>query len=271
MVVLMNAIEIKNLSYTYSDGTVALKDTSIKIKEKTKVAILGANGSGKSTLLQHLNGLILLQKGSIKVKNIYVEKENLHEVRRKVGIVFDNPDDQIFATTVYEDVAFGPRNLGYEEARVEKAVSKSLKLVDIEKLKDKPPFNLSYGQKKKVAIAGILAMNPEIIIFDEPFSGLDPYSLKQFLLILQTLYTLGNTIIITTHDVDIAYEWADECIILNKGKVLAQGKINLLENELLMKEARLRTPNMYEIFSNTNFRARNVEEGRVFVTRLFSK
>lgn len=264
----MAIVEIKNLSYTYSDKTVALKDVSICIKGRKKVAILGANGSGKSTLLQHLNGLILPQKGSIKIKGIPSCKENLHDIRKIVGFVFDNPDDQLFSTTVYEDIAFGPRNLKYGEDKVEKVVQKVLNLLGIQELKHKQPYNLSFGQKKKVAIAGVLAMEPEIMIFDEPFSGLDPYSLGQFLQILKTLYDIGHTLVITTHDVDIAYSWADECIILNKGKVLAQGDISLLEDKSLMKKARLKTPCLYEIFSDTSNRVTTISEGKEIIKKL---
>src|SRR5699024_10513334 len=127
-----------------------------------------------------------------------------------------------FAPTVYDDIAFGPRNLQYDKDKVEEVVNKALALVNIMTLKDKHPFNLSLGQKRKVAIAGVLAMDAEIIVVDEPFSGLDPHSLEQLLSILNTLHSIGNTIIITTHDVDVAYSWADECIILNDGKILVQ-------------------------------------------------
>lgn len=269
--VIVDIVEIKNLKYVYSDRTVALKDVSINIEEQKKVAILGANGSGKSTLLQHFNGILLPQEGSVNIKGISSCKENLYDIRKMVGFVFDNPDDQLFSTTVYEDIAFGPRNLKYEETKVEEIVEKVLDLVDIRKLKDKQPYNLSFGQKKKVAIAGVLAMKPEIMIFDEPFSGLDPYSLEQFLNILETLYNIGHTVIITTHDVDIAYGWADECIVLKEGEVLTQGDISLLEDKALMNRAKLKTPSLYEIFSDTPMRARNIEKGKEIITDLFSK
>lgn len=267
----MNIVETKNLKYIYPDKTVALKDVSINIKEQKKVAILGANGSGKSTLLQHFNGLILPQKGSVYIKGIPACKDNLYDIRKIVGFVFDNPDDQLFSTTVYDDIAFGPRNLKYEEDKVEEIVEKVLDLVDIQKLKNKQPYNLSFGQKKKVAIAGVLAMEPEIMIFDEPFSGLDPHSFEQFLDILEILYNIGHTLIITTHDVDLAYSWADECIVLKEGEVLAQGDIRLLEDGSLMDRAKLRTPSIYEIFVNTPIRARSVKEGKELIEELFLK
>lgn len=258
----MNIVEIKDLTYAYTNEIVALKNISISIKEHKKVAILGANGSGKSTLLQHLNGLILPQKGHINIKGLPVCKKNLYDIRKIVGIVFDNPDDQLFSTTVYEDIAFGPRNLKYEEKKVNGIIERVLDLLDIRKLKNRQPYNLSFGQKKRVAIAGVLAMEPELMIFDEPFSGLDPYSLDQFLVTLEKLYDIGHTLIITTHDVDIAYGWADECIILKDGEVLAQGDIKLLEDKAIMNKAMLRTPILYEVFSNTSMRARDVNRAR---------
>ena len=267
----MKIVEIENLKYTYPDGTVALKNLSIDIEKGKKVAILGSNGSGKSTLLQHFNGLIIPQEGSIKIKRINVEKESIHDIRKIVGLVFDNPDDQLFSTTVYDDIAFGPRNLKYNEEKVQEVVGNAIELVNIKDLKDKQPFNLSLGQKKKVAIAGVLAMEAEILVFDEPFSGLDPQSLEQFLSIMSTLHEIGSTIIVTTHDVDIAYDWADECIILNDGEVLDQGNISLLEDEELMFKANLRIPTLYKIFSNTNISVRNASQGQDLVTRLYYK
>lgn len=265
----MKVIEIENLSYMYSDGTAALKSLSIGIEEGKKVAILGANGSGKSTLLQHFNGLIIPQEGAIRIKGMNVEKDTVQEIRKIVGLVFDNPDDQLFSTTVYDDIAFGPRNLNYGEDKVSAVVDNAMALANIQELRDKQPFNLSLGQKKKVAIAGILAMDAEILVFDEPFSGLDPQSLEQFLSILENLNSIGKTVIVTTHNVDIAYEWADECIILNNGEVLGQGEINLLEKDALMKKANLRIPSLYKIFSNTNTMVRNVSQGQDVVRKLY--
>lgn len=264
----MKIIEIDNLKYTYTDGTVALKNLSIDIQQGKRVAILGANGSGKSTLLQHFNGLIIPQEGSIRIKGINVEKNNVQEIRKIVGLVFDNPDDQLFSTTVYDDIAFGPRNLKYNEVKVEEVVKKAMELTNINELKDKQPFNISLGQKKKVAIAGVLAMDAEVLVFDEPFSGLDPQSLEQFLSIISTLHEMGRTIIITTHDVDLAYAWADECIILNGGELLAQGDISLLEDEDLMLKSNLRLASLYSIFSTTNMRVRKLSQGKDLVKRL---
>lgn len=266
----LKVVEIKGLKYTYPDGTVALKDINLDIEKGKKVAILGSNGSGKSTLLQHLNGLIIPQEGRIKINGIEVNKENLNEIRRKLGFVFDNPDNQLFATTVFEDVAFGPRNLKLEESVVFNRVDKVLSIVGIKELMEKQPHNLSLGQKRKAAIAGVLAMEPEVLVFDEPFSGLDPISLTQFLETLDKLYKLNHSLIITTHDVDIAYSWADEIVIINNGKILKQGDISLLEDKELLKIANLKLPTLYEIFSNTNIRVRNIEDAKEKISIILS-
>ncbi|AKL97240.1 cobalt transport protein ATP-binding subunit [Clostridium aceticum] len=266
----MTILEIKDLSYTYSDQTAALEKISFSVKERKKIAILGANGSGKSTLLQHLNGLILPQAGIVSIKDTIICKKNLSFIRKTVGIVFDNPEDQLFSTTVYEDIAFGPRNLGYTEEKVQECVERAISLVNIQDLSHRPPYNLSLGQKKKVAIAGVVAMEPEIMVFDEPFSGLDPYSLEQFIYLLDNLYDAGHTLLITTHDVDIAYGWADECILLKEGKVLAQGPMDLLEDQLLMKKARLKVPSLCQIFHDTNMQPKTIGEAREALNKLLN-
>lgn len=267
----MAVVEIRDLSYHYPDQTLALDGVSILIEKQSRVAILGANGSGKSTLLQHLNGLLLPQRGKVSIMGLEVCKGHLTQIRKKVGIVFDNPDEQLFSASVYEDIAFGPRNLGLDEGQVKDRVEQVMKLIDIEDLGHRPPYNLSLGQKKKVAMAGVLAMEPVIMVFDEPFSGLDPYSLQQLTALLDKLYTLGHTLVITTHDVDFAYGWADECIVLNQGHVLAQGPRELLEDEVLMKKARLKLPSLYDIFSGTDFNPKSPQEAKDALSKLFKR
>lgn len=267
----MGILEIEGLSYTYPDQTKALEDISLSIAPHQRVALLGANGSGKSTLIQHLNGLLLPQRGSITVKGIPVTKAHLPQIRKTVGIVFDHPDEQLFSTSVYEDVAFGPRNLGLTEAQVKERVERVLSLIAIEDLRDRPPYNLSLGQKKKVAIAGVLAMEPEIMVFDEPFSGLDPASLKGFMALLDQLHALGHTILIATHDVDLIYSWAESCIILQGGKILTQGPITLLEDSNLMETASLSIPTLVEIFADITPKPRTVPAAREQVASLVRK
>ena len=179
----MNIIETKDITYHYPDGTEALKKVNFKAAEGKIVALLGPNGAGKSTLFLHFNGILRPTSGSIIVNDdeIKYDKKNLMKVRQKVGIVFQNPDDQLFAPTVVEDVAFGPMNMGLSKEEVEKRVDEALKRVGMAEYKKKAPHHLSGGQKKRVAIAGILAMKPKIMVLDEPTSGLDPKGASQIL------------------------------------------------------------------------------------------
>ncbi|WP_216829688.1 energy-coupling factor ABC transporter ATP-binding protein [Alkalihalobacterium elongatum] len=266
----MSTIEIKNINYTYSDQTIALSNVTCSLTSK-KIALLGQNGSGKSTLLQHLNGLLLPQTGEIELFGQYLTKKTIRSIRSKVGFVFDSPDTQLFAPTVFEDIAFGPRNKGLDEQDVINVVGNALNLLGIEHLRHKAPYNLSLGQKKKVAIAGVLAMKPEIIIFDEPFSGLDPVALEEFLSLLDYLTDTSHTIILSTHDVDIAYGWALECLIMQNGKMIRQGTTSLLEDEQLMKEAKLANPRLYTLFKETPYRPKTNEEARLLISAQFTE
>ncbi|WP_017727524.1 energy-coupling factor ABC transporter ATP-binding protein [Halalkalibacterium ligniniphilum] len=266
----MNSIEINELSYSYADNTKALSNLTCSFSAQN-IALLGGNGSGKSTFLQHLNGLLLPKKGSIDILGERVAKENLESIRKKVGLVFDHPDHQLFAPTVYEDVAFGLRNSGFSENEVKKRVEETLELLGIRFLKDRPPYNLSLGQKKKVAIAGVVAMEPKVILFDEPFSGLDPASLEEFLELLYKLKILGHTIILSTHDVDIAYHWAEECMLLKDGEIVAVGTAEIMEDQELMERARLSLPSLVTLFQHTSWRPKTIEEARLILTECFAK
>lgn len=221
---------------------------------------MGANGSGKTTLLHHLNGLLLPQQGKVKIFGQPVDRKSLRDIRTAVGLLFDNPDNQLFSTTVYNDIAFGPRNLNLKDETVDRRVQRVMDLVEVEHLKDKPPFNLSLGQKKKVAIAGILAMEPQLLLFDEPFSGLDPASARQVIGIMDTLYKQGCTMVVSTHDVNMAYGWADEILVLNNGEVIARGSVDLLGDRELMAKAQLEMPMLVEIFQGIGLKPRTVQE-----------
>ncbi len=170
----MFAKETVHLSYVYPDMTPAFEDINLQIKEKKKTAILGVNGSGKTTLIYHMNGVIPAQQGEVKIQSLPVDKKHMQEVRKKLGLLFDNPDDQLFSTTILNDIAFGPRNLKLDAATVHQRAMEAMDRVGIRDLAERPPFSLSLGQKKRAAIAGLLAMKPQILAFDEPFSGLDP-------------------------------------------------------------------------------------------------
>lgn len=221
----MNVIETKDITYHYPDGTEALDKVNFKAEKGKIVALLGPNGAGKSTLFLQFNGILRPTSGAIAIDGdpISYEKKDLLKIRQKVGIVFQNPDDQLFAPTVLEDVAFGPMNMGLAEEEVEERVNEALKRVSMEGVEKKPPHHLSGGQKKRVAIAGILAMRPQIMVLDEPTSGLDPRGASQILKILYQLNQEGMTIIISTHDVDLVPLYADNVYIISKGKIIKEG------------------------------------------------
>lgn len=244
----MNAIDINQLSYEYQDGTKAIDKMSLSIPVGAKVALLGPNGAGKSTFLHHLNGLKMPQEGSITIMGIPLNKKNIKAIRQKVGLVFQDPDDQVFSGTVLEDVQFGPRNLGMSEEEIEDVCRASLGSVGMLEYKHKPPFHLSYGQKKRVAIAGILAMKPDIVILDEPMSYLDPQGKDEVAALLQALNFMGKTIILSTHDVDFAASWADTIILMKEGQLLTTGGPELLVHEDWIRKANLHLPIIARLF-----------------------
>ncbi|MBR6024139.1 MAG: ATP-binding cassette domain-containing protein [Methanobrevibacter sp.] len=239
-----------NLSFTYPDGTHALNNVNMEILKGQKVAIMGPNGAGKSTLFSHFNGLTEPTSGYLEIdgKKMEYDKKTLLEVRQKVGIVFQDPNDQLFAPTVKEDVAFGPMNLGLGYEEVEKRVDEALKLVGMEKFKDKTPHHLSGGQQKRVAIAGIIAMKPEIMILDEPTAGLDPQGVDQVLDILNNLNKEGMSIVISSHDIEMVNGFAEKIFVLYEGEILASGdRHEIFSNKELLKKAHLKAPITTEI------------------------
>lgn len=244
----MIAIEVKNLHYEYKNKILALEDINFKIKSGEKTIILGANGSGKSTLLQHFNGLKKVQKGQIFLLGEDINKTK--DARKSVGIVFDNPDDQIFSSSVYDDVAFGPRNQGLSEEEILQKVNDTLKILNLLEFKERAPYHLSLGQKKRVAIAGVLAMEPDIIILDEPFSGLDAFTIESFMELLDVLHKKGKSIIIATHDVNLVWEWGDSFIIMNNGKIIKEGDSNIFYDNNLLQGAMLRQPYKIQYMKN---------------------
>lgn len=243
-----NIVEIEDLRYGYKDGTQALNNIDLKIKKHSKVAVLGPNGAGKSTLLLHLNGINLPQHGDVKIDGIQVSTKTEQLVRSKVGLVFQDPDDQVFSMTVKEDVEFGPYNMGLPQKDIDLRVENALKSVNMLEYATKAPFNLSYGQKKRVAIAGVLAMSPDIIVIDEPMAYLDPSGKRSLLKILENLHDDGKTIIIATHDVDMAIEWADHVVIMTDGRILAEGDGKLLTDSEIINQAELDYPTVTKIF-----------------------
>lgn len=235
------ALELKQVNYYYGDIH-ALQDISLAVRQGTKVALMGHNGAGKSTLISLLNGLELPHSGEIHFFNEKWSAKYAKQMRQKVGVVYQDPDDQLFSSTVAEDVAFGPRNLGLSEDEVSRRVHESLSAVGLQNEGHRSPHELSYGQKRRVAIAGVLAMHPEVIILDEPMAFLDPRGQDGLRNILDQLHAQGLTIIIATHDSDFAVEWADEVVILQAGRVRAQGDTHLLYDTTLTREVGLHNP-----------------------------
>lgn len=253
----MKAIETINLSYTYHDGTKALDNVNFTVEKGENMAILGPNGAGKSTLLHQFNGLLTPTSGKVMVLEKEVTTANLDWVRQKVGLVFQDPDDQLFARTVGQDVAFGPVNLGFPSAEVKERVKWALEATEISELENKSPQNLSTGQKKRAALAGVLAMKPEVIVLDEPMANLDPRTASKVLkLLLQLNRELGLTLIIATHDLDLVPLFANKICILNKGQIAMQGPpAEVFSQADLIRSLDLRLPritHLFEILSKKN-------------------
>jgi energy-coupling factor transport system ATP-binding protein len=224
-------IKIEKVSYIYSPGTPfeikALNDINLSIEDKSFTAIIGQTGSGKSTLIQHFNGLIVPTEGTVIINNVTTEdKKDRKKIRTQVGIVFQYPEHQLFEETVFEDVAYGPKNMGFDEGEVKRRVEEALLSVGLElDLLDKSPFDLSGGQMRRVAMAGVLAMKPKILILDEPTAGLDPQTRKNVLNLIKDLRENHDiTIIIVTHDMEEVANFADRVIVLHKGKIVIDGK-----------------------------------------------
>ncbi len=247
----MAILETRDLKYAYPDGTAAVDGINIEIAEGARVAFVGKNGSGKSTLFLLLNGTLKPGHGEVLFhgRGLGYDSKSLREIRSKVGIVFQNSDDQLFAPTVEQDVAFGPTNLGLSGSEVKDAVDHSLLYVGLAHNRGKPPHHLSGGEKKRVAIAGVIAMEPEVIILDEPLSNLDPVGADEIVDMLGELNHLGKTIIISTHDVDLAYGWSDYVYLLSDGRIVGEGTPDQVfsDPELLMT-AGLRQPTTLEIY-----------------------
>jgi cobalt/nickel transport system ATP-binding protein len=217
-------VEARDIRYRYPRGPEAVRGISFHIRKGEKIALVGPNGAGKSTLMLMFNGMIRPDSGVILFDNepVSYDRESLRRLRKRVGFVLQNPDRQIIAPTVYQDVAFGPVNLGYSESEVKEAVTGALRYTGLEGFERRPPHLLSGGEKKRVAIAGVLAMDPDVLVFDEPTSGLDPSGSEDIMELLDELNHQGKTIIISTHDIELAYPWADRAILLLKGEILQE-------------------------------------------------
>ena len=237
------SLEIKELAFAYPDGNQALYGVNLSIQKGERVALLGPNGAGKTTLVMHMNGIHPTSHGSIHVAGELVDsknKESIKQIRSKVGIVFQDPDDQLFMPTVGEDVAFGPYNMGLRGAQLNRVVDEALELVGMSEFKDRPPHHLSFGQRRRVAVATVLAMKPEILILDEPSSNLDPASRRELADILRSL---DITIVMVTHDLPYAFELCERSVILSGGIIVADNDTKvILKDQGLLKSHRLELP-----------------------------
>ncbi|MGD8189848.1 energy-coupling factor ABC transporter ATP-binding protein [Brevibacillus ginsengisoli] len=246
-------ISTQNITYYYGDHTNALKGVTLSLAKGRKIAVLGNNGAGKSTLFMHLNGILKPTSGTVYFKGKPVEysKKSLQQLRKSIGLVFQNPDEQLFSPTVYDDVAYGPKNLGLSQETVAEAVHWALEQTGTLAMREKAIHSLSLGEKKRVAIAGVLAMNPEIIILDEPTAGLDAAYSRKLIQLLDELHQSGKTLVLSTHDINLAYEWAEELVIMCDGKVIAVGSPKqVLERQEILQACKLEKPLLMEIYEH---------------------
>ncbi|NJN44037.1 MAG: ATP-binding cassette domain-containing protein [Anaerolineae bacterium] len=235
---------VNNLTFAYPDGHKALDAVSISIENREKVALVGPNGAGKSTLMLHLNG-ILEGEGIIQVGGLELKKANLPLIRSKVGMVFQNPDDQLFSPTVFDDVAFGPLHMGYSEVEVKERVDRALARVGMEAYENRLSFHLSVGEKKRIAIATVLSMDPEILVLDEPSAGLDPRARRQLIALLNNLQI---TMFISTHDMLLVQELLPRMVIMDEGRIVADGPTeHLLQNSELLAAHGLELPKILSV------------------------
>ena len=233
-------LEARELRYAFPDGTPALDGVSFRITHGESVAVVGANGAGKSTLLLHLCGALLPSSGSLRVGDVPLAPTTLETIRRTVGIVFQDGDDQLFMPTVAEDVAFGPRNLGLPPEEVAARVARALARVGIPDLGPRPPHRLSGGEKRRAAIATVLALSPDILVLDEPSAGLDPRARR---LLIGLLKEFRHTKVVATHDLDLVLDTCERTIVLSHGKVRADGPTHaIFEDEPLLLDCGLERP-----------------------------
>lgn len=237
------SLDVTGLAYAYPDGHQALFGVDLTVQRGERVALLGPNGAGKTTLVLHLNGILSGGLGTIRVGGLDVspdDRATLREIRRRVGIVFQDPDDQLFMPTVRDDVAFGPANLGLRETELDERVAEALEAVGMSEHVDRPPHHLSFGQRRRVAVATVLAMHPEILVLDEPTSNLDPASRRE---LADVIEQLDVTVLLVTHDLPYAMQLCDRSVVLSGGTIVADGHTpDVLSDEVLLAAHRLELP-----------------------------
>jgi cobalt/nickel transport system ATP-binding protein len=240
----MHLIETRNLCYSYRGTGLVLDNVNFIAGRKKRIAVIGANGAGKSTLFKHFNGILKPTSGEVLIRGEPITRQNIREVRKFIGIVFQDPDDQIFSPTVEQDVAFGPSNLGLDTETIQHRVDEALRIVGIEDLRSRVPHHLSGGEKKRVSIAGIIAMEPQVMVMDEPTAGLDPLGVSDLVDFINALPEKhGMTVIVASHNLEIVTEIADEIWIMNQGSIVGKGTMEeIFVQEDLLNSARLQVP-----------------------------
>ncbi|WP_313071131.1 ABC transporter ATP-binding protein [Lacrimispora sp.] len=244
-------LKAEGLRYSYGQEKEALKGIDLTVKKGEKIVVLGSNGAGKSTLFLTLNGVLTPDSGRILYRDKEIGKKEINELRRNVGIVFQDADNQIIASTVFSEVSFGPMNLRLSKEEVVKRVNSSLASMNLTEMKDRPPHYLSGGEKKRVSIADIIAMEPEVILFDEPTASLDPVNVKMLKEVLDEMTHLGKTLLISTHDVDFAFQWAERALVFSGGRMIADGRVReVFDSPDVLEEANLRKPVIMDVFES---------------------
>lgn len=242
-------LQAQDLHYSYDEKRMALNGVSMEIAQGEKIAVMGSNGAGKSTFFLHLNGVLSPHSGEIRCRGAAVTRKTVNELRRRVSIVFQNADDQIIASTVREEVSFGPMNLKLPKEEVTARVEESLEYMNLSEFRDRAPHYLSGGEKKRVSIADMIAMHPEIIIFDEPTASLDPLNAELLEQVLDRLSASGKTILLSTHDVDFAYRWAERLVVFHDGRIIADGApLEVFRNSGVLRQASLKRPALLDIY-----------------------
>lgn len=245
-------LEARDVEFAYPDGTRALNGVTLCVEKGDKVAVLGPNGAGKSTVFLHFNGILRPTRGKLRFagKDVRYDHASLMDLRKNVGIVFQDPDAQLFSASVFQEISFGPMNLGLPREQVIKRVRQAMAATEITELEKKPTHLLSYGQKKRVSIADILAMEPSVVICDEPTAWLDPKHAFQVMELFERINKNGTTIIMSTHDVDMAYAWADYIYVMSDGKVVGEGTPEaVFQDGSLLKQADLERPWLIDVYN----------------------
>jgi cobalt/nickel transport system ATP-binding protein len=244
-------LQAEDLCYSYGQGKEVLREINITVRKGEKIVVLGSNGAGKSTCFLNLNGVYRPDSGRILYRGKEIGKKDLNELRKNVGIVFQDADNQIIASTVFAEVSFGPMNLKLPREEVKKRVEDALEYMNLGSMRDRPPHYLSGGEKKRVSIADIIAMESEVVIFDEPTASLDPVNVEMLEGVLDKMNEMGKTLLISTHDVDFAYRFADRAVIFAGGRIIADGPVRkVFENDEVLNQANLKKPILLEVYNS---------------------